>query len=315
MLGATSWLLAALVCVAGLTVGGCGGQATFEQARDSLPSDERDAVERVLGRSGLDASALLVQRDLYGVFWRGAASHAKKHGHEDRVDAVDRAPRDVRNVVAIDGGHVVALRVARTRLDDLSLIAPLKHLVVLDLHDDAIGRITGLDQLGDLDHLDLSGNRIAAIEGLGTLHSLRSLYLADNRIDRLDGLDGLAALEVLNVSGNALPRFEGIAGLPALRALSASRTAIEHIQGLEQEHELVELDLSFCRIERLENLCTVPKLKYLELWHNQVHSLGGLEEAHNLIYLGLGENGYPFGNPDNQAVEQRFCPGRLCAFM
>src|ERR1019366_6422242 len=87
----------------------------------------------------------------------------------------ERATPDLRNAVAIEGGHVTALRMAGANLDDLELVAPLTPLVVLDLHDEKIERIDGLDAMAELDHLDLSGNRIAAIERVSALHSLRSL--------------------------------------------------------------------------------------------------------------------------------------------
>jgi len=305
--------LSAIVACAALL--GCSHEGTYADRRGSLVADERAALDAALERAGIAAGSLLVRDDLYDVPWRGATSHARLHGAADRAADIDRKMPDRRNAVAIEGGHVVALRLAGGHLDDLRVLAPLVHLVVLDVHDQAIGRIDGLDGMAVLDHLDVSGNRITSFTGLEHLRSLRSLYAADDRLTGLTGLDGLQSLEVLNVSGNAITSLEGVRRVPTLQALSAERNPIDHIDALDGDGELLDLDLAFCNVQRLENLGTMPKLKYLNLWHDRVHSLFGVEDAPNLLYLGLGENGYPMDAPEDAAIRQRFCSTRLCTFI
>jgi|CZKU01.1.fsa_nt_gi hypothetical protein len=299
----------------GAALSDCKAATSYADARGSLAAEERQALDGVLGRAGVDPRTLVVETDLYDVFWRGAAAHASLHGRSDRVASIERATPDLRNAVAIEGGHVTALRMAGANLDDLELVAPLTHLVVLDLHDEKIERIDGLDAMAELDHLDLSGNRIAAIERVSALHSLRSLYVADNRLQRLDALAGLTSLEVVNASGNAIAEISGLTNVPALRALSMERNPIVRIAGLEGAPGLTDLDLSFCQIERLENLGTMPKLLYLNLWHNHVRTLAGAEDAKRLIYLGLGDNQSGYGDPESLQIRDRFCPLRFCVFM
>lgn len=66
-----------------------------------------------------------------------------------------------------------------------------RQLCVLNLHNNSIPRIEGLDALCYLKHLDLSSNRIDKIEGLGGLHSLRTLNLSCNRLRVVEGLQSL----------------------------------------------------------------------------------------------------------------------------
>jgi Leucine-rich repeat (LRR) protein len=301
--------------VAWVALTGCKHEASYADVRADLPTEERDAVDALLASAGIDRGAIPARSNLYDVFWRGAVDHATRNGQRDRVDTIDHQTRDARNCLAVEGGHVVALRLAGARRLDPALVAPLGHLVVLDLHDDGIEATRGLESMGSLDHLDLSGNHIATPSGLDGLRELHSLYLADNRLTGFGGLDALRALQVLNVSGNAIPSLEGLGALESLRALSIERNPIARIEGLDANRSLVDLDLAYCNVERLENLGTMPSLKYLQLWHNQVHSLKGVEEARGLVYLGLGENDYLLGDPENVAIEARYCPGRLCNFL
>jgi hypothetical protein len=290
----------------------CAPRPTLATAARSLPAEERDALFRVLARAEQRPDDLVVLTDLYDFTWRGAASHASLHGHADRTAAIARATREPRNAVVIEGGHVRALRLAGTRLDDLRLVAPLRDAVVLDFHDARIARIEGLEAMRDLDHLDLSGNRLADMGGLESVESLRSLYLADAGIERIEGLGTLDALEVLNLSGNDLHRIEGLENLRSLRALSMERNPIVTIEGLDGLAALTDLDLAFCPVARIERLADAPELRFLNLWHTRVQSLEGLEDAKKLVYAGLGETGTLYLDPESSRITSEFCRGRLC---
>jgi hypothetical protein len=61
-----------------------------------------------------------------------------------------------------------------------------------------------LDDLPNLSTLDLSENHIEAISGLDALISLTTVNLADNNILRLRGLGTLILLESLNVEDNPI---------------------------------------------------------------------------------------------------------------
>jgi hypothetical protein len=304
----------ALYVAIAMSAAGCASRPTLATAVASLPDGERQALLRIVDRAGASRDALIVQTDLYEFAWRGAAAHASLHGRADLVGAIARATRDTRNSVVIEGGHVRALRLAGTRLDDLGLVSPLRHAVVLDFHDARIQRIEGLEAMNELDHLDLSGNRPGDLRGLEGLKALRSLYLADARLERIEGLEGLVSLEVLNLSGNDIHRIEGLGNLHSLRALSIERNPIDRLEGLGGLDALTDLDLSFCPVERIERLEELPELRFLNLWHTHVRSLVGLDQAKALVYVGLGENGTTYPDPASEAIKRTFCKKRLCEF-
>jgi Leucine Rich repeats (2 copies) len=290
-------VLAVLVGFLGCSHGD-GGAVAVER----LVPEERAALEAVFAEAGIAATGMVFHDDLYGLPWRGAESHARLHGRQDRVDAIRKRQDDTRNAVAIAGGHVVALRLGRTRLTKLATVSRLTHLVVLDLHDSQIDDLEGLSAMVELDHLDLAGNRLASLAKLEGLPALRSLYLADNPIERVDGLDDLPKLELLNLAGARIAKIEGFAKLARLRTLSLERNPIERLEGLDANVALEDLNLSFCRISKIENLGPLANLRHLNLWHNRIVRLEGVETSTSLVYLGVGENPYDWGDLGNQEI-------------
>ncbi|NXB78956.1 LRCC1 protein, partial [Donacobius atricapilla] len=105
-------------------------------------------------------------------------------------------------------------------LRDVSLSSDLH---TLNAHCNLIARIQGLDHLRNLQHLDLSSNRIRRIEGLGSLAKLRTLSLSCNLLTKVEGLEKLFNLTMLNLSYNRIHDLSGF------RSLHGTRHKISHI--------------------------------------------------------------------------------------
>ena len=84
-------------------------------------------------------------------------------------------------------------------------IAP--RLVDLDLYDNLIAHVKGLDELRALTSLDLSFNKIKHIKNVAHLVHLTDLYFVQNKISRIEGLDGLDKLRNLELGGNKIRVF------------------------------------------------------------------------------------------------------------
>ena len=78
----------------------------------------------------------------------------------------------------------------------------------LQLDNNIITEIAGLESLTKLKWLDLSFNMIEVIKGLENLRELEDLSLFSNRIVALEGLDTLEKLNVLSVGSNAIASLE-----------------------------------------------------------------------------------------------------------
>ncbi|HME50584.1 MAG TPA: leucine-rich repeat protein [Candidatus Lokiarchaeia archaeon] len=77
-------------------------------------------------------------------------------------------------------------------------------LLSLELDNNQIKKIEGLEALGNLQELHLDNNQIAKIEGIGTLGNLRELHLNSNQITRIVGLEALGNLRILTVHFNPI---------------------------------------------------------------------------------------------------------------
>ncbi|PHH70183.1 hypothetical protein CDD80_6173 [Ophiocordyceps camponoti-rufipedis] len=182
----------------------------------------------------------------------------------------------------------------------------------LDLYDNLISHIRGLEHLPNLTSLDLSfnkikhikhvshmaqlkelflvANKISKIEGLQGLESLTSLELGSNRIRELENLDKLKNLEELWVAKNKITELKGLAGLPNLRLLSIQSNRIRDLSPLKDVANLEELYISHNALESLEGLEGNTKLKILDISNNQVSSLGGLASLTELEELWASYN-------------------------
>lgn len=78
----------------------------------------------------------------------------------------------------------------------------------MQLDNNIITEIAGLESLTKLKWLDLSFNMIEQIKGLENLRELEDLSLFSNRITVLEGLDTLEKLNVLSVGSNAIQNLE-----------------------------------------------------------------------------------------------------------
>ena len=74
----------------------------------------------------------------------------------------------------------------------------------LDLYDNLISHIKGLDSFTRLTCLDLSFNKIKHIKNVNHLKDLRDLYFVQNRIQTIEGLDGLTRLRNLELAANRI---------------------------------------------------------------------------------------------------------------
>lgn len=74
----------------------------------------------------------------------------------------------------------------------------------LDLYDNLISHITGLEELTQLTSLDLSFNKIKHIKNIQNLKKLKNLYFVQNKIQTIEHLEGLSELRNLELAANRI---------------------------------------------------------------------------------------------------------------
>ncbi|KAM4569438.1 leucine-rich repeats and immunoglobulin-like domains protein 3 [Odontesthes bonariensis] len=176
-------------------------------------------------------------------------------------------------------------------------------LQVLRLHRNRLSSIPAkIFQLPNLQHLELSRNRVRRVEGLTFhgLHALRSLRMQRNGLSRLmDGAFwGLSNMEVLQLDYNNLTEVSKgwLYGLLTLQQLHLGHNAISRIQPDAWEfcQKLSELNLSSNHLARLEESSFVglSLLDELHVGNNRVSFIadGAFRGLSNLQMLDLQNN-------------------------
>nr|MDO8111044.1 hypothetical protein [Candidatus Sigynarchaeota archaeon] len=138
------------------------------------------------------------------------------------------------------------LRASDNQITSMAPLASLKHLEWVNLKNNHIERIEGLEGNLSLQRLMLSDNHINRIEGLGGCNALTELGLNGNRIDRIEGLDDLLNLASLDVGSNKITRIEGLNRLHQLnRCNLIGNPAIAEELDAANNHPVV-----YCRVQR-----------------------------------------------------------------
>jgi len=128
-----------------------------------------------------------------------------------------------------------------------------------------INKISGLENLTQLEVLDLSGNRIEKIEGLENLTKLKLLDLSENglgsegHIKKIEGLNSLKKLETLYLHHNEIKTIENIGSLTSLTRLTVGNE-IDEFPDLSN-HLLLE------GLWIMGNFKIIPNLDFLEHLH------------------------------------------------
>ena len=151
----------------------------------------------------------------------------------------------------------------------------------LDLSEQQITHLEGIEALRNLKVLNLSGNEVLDVTPLTQLTQLSDLDLSDNGILSLEGIhfDKLTGLplEKLNLRGNN--RFDGLI-----------ISKLSDINLLGSFHDLIELDLGENQITDISSLSSLEKLENLMLDHNKISDISAIEHMSNLRKLNLRDN-------------------------
>ncbi|CAK7268906.1 protein phosphatase regulatory subunit Sds22 [Sporothrix epigloea] len=199
------------------------------------------------------------------------ATHSRIHSidalHLERFKCVQKLSLRQNSIQSLTSG----LDVVASTLQDL------------DLYDNLVSHMRGIEKLLNLTSLDLSFNKIKHIKHLAPLTKLVDLYLVANKIGSIDGLE-----EAATAAGNTLRMIElgsnrirsiaslGSFGFPALEELWLAKNKITSLQGLAGLPKLRLLSIQSNRIHDLSPLKDVPTLEELYVSHNALTSLVSL---------------------------------------
>lgn len=178
-----------------------------------------------------------------------------------------------------------------TEIEGLSSVAAT--LTELDLYDNLIAHIRGLEDLVHLTSLDLSFNKIKHIKKINHLVDLTDVYFVQNKISTIEGLEGLVKLRNLELAANRIREIQNLDGLAALEELWLGKNKITEIKGLDSLQNLKILSIQSNRIRKISGLDKLPQLEELYISHNALSDLEGLEKVSGLRVLDISNNQVP----------------------
>merc|ERR1712166_1455752 len=118
-----------------------------------------------------------------------------------------------------------------------------------------------------LQNVDVSGNALTSLRGLGALKHMIKLNASNNQLKFSFDFHPPANLEWVDYSGNQITKIDGVANNKSLRVLSLNGNAIEHLENLDGLW-LEELFISANNLTKIQNLDTLPVLRTLDLSKN-----------------------------------------------
>jgi len=160
----------------------------------------------------------------------------------------------------------------------------------LELYDNLIKHIEGLEDFTQLESLDLSYNKLKHIKNISTLKKLNHLYFVQNRISKIENLDQLTNLTYLELGANRIREIEGLETLSRLEHLWLGQNKIAELKGLSTLHNLRTLSIQANRLTSLAGIEALPQLTELYVSDNKIPSLEPLRENTKLEILDFQTN-------------------------
>ncbi|KAK9828639.1 hypothetical protein WJX72_001247 [[Myrmecia] bisecta] len=170
--------------------------------------------------------------------------------------------------------HLDASHNALTQLLDIQ--PPPRNLRFADLSYNRLSQVQDVPSFARLATLNLDGNMLPGLGGLGQLTSLRALSVCHNQLVCCKGLETLTGLRELALSGNQLTCLYPLTTLASLEVLRVSHNPIQGLRPLSRLTALRTLDASHAALASLETLAPLQQLPALS-WLSTANNL--LEEA------------------------------------
>ena len=167
----------------------------------------------------------------------------------------------------------------------------MNRLTHLDVLDQGIVNLTGLEFATNLIFLQLQANRIEHIGPLANLMQLTELHLGGNRIEDISPLAHLTQLTVLRLNENGrVEDISPLANLTLLRVADLDRNEIVDVSPLARLTNLESFDLRGNRITDISPLANLTQLTVLRLNENRIIDVTPLANLTNLVALWLSDN-------------------------
>lgn len=176
------------------------------------------------------------------------------------------------------------------RIMNLSPLADLSQLQLLDCGDNQIEDLSPLSKLNQLQKLYCRGNKIVDLSPLSELSQLQQLDCESNQIMNLNPLSKLCHLQQLDCGFNQIENLNPLSKLDQLQRLDCRDNYISDLNPLSKLNQLQQLKCGLNYISNLNPLSKLNQLQQLYCWHNYISDLNPLSKLNQLQQLGFGSN-------------------------
>ncbi len=176
-----------------------------------------------------------------------------------------------------------------SNLVDVSALANLTQLEVLELSNTAVSDVSALANLTQLEVLELSNTAVSDVSALANLTQLEVLELNGTAVD-VSTLANLTQLRALGLSNTAVSDVSALvstlANLTQLVRLGLSNTAVSDVSALANLTQLRSLELAFTAVD-VSTLANLTQLRALGLYNTAVSDVSALANLTQLRSLDL----------------------------
>lgn len=153
---------------------------------------------------------------------------------------------------------LLSLDVAHNDLTDLSAISSLASLQRVYASDNMINDVSGLTSANArLSMLDVANNRLTGLNGVQNLKRIQTLDISGNRISDLSPLATRTSLNILRASSNSISSLNALSGLPLLIAVEVGDNNISDVSPLSGKFMLSTVEIDHNHVADLSPLSSV----------------------------------------------------------
>ena len=181
---------------------------------------------------------------------------------------------------------------------DVSRVADTRHVVHLNLWNNDIVAIAGLERFPNLQRLTLASNDLQDVRGLNKqAPNLRWLDVSNNDCRDFSGADSLVNLEWVDATNNDITSLEGLSNLPSLVWLNLRTNDLADLSTMRPLYNLRVLDLSNNDLKTIRGIFQcAPSLGELNLADNDLEvtdEVTALTQLRHLFHLNIFNNDFP----------------------
>lgn len=203
-----------------------------------------------------------------------------------------------RDIHFSDVKNITSLELSNQNIRNIAGLENFIHLKSLDLSYNRIEDLSSIVRLDQIENLNLSHNNIEDISYISNLVNLKELNLSDNKIDDLEHSRNAYKdddeKEYEKTSNNVFKNLNHIVSLDLSNSIlgdySYNRNRITNVSKLKDMLSLVSLNLNGNDVGSLDDLKNITTLTTLKLSDTDISNLDFIKDLTGITYLDISNN-------------------------